>query len=75
MSTRASMLVGRSTSTPPQKTRATAEAVREKGHFYKPLPKEFRRDGFVYRRIANEGVPRYTNRGGAAFLTRAFAGR
>jgi hypothetical protein len=35
-------------------TRATAEAGSKKGH-YKPLPKEFRRDGFQYRQIAREG--------------------
>lgn len=37
------------------KTRATAEAWGQKGHSYKPLPKEFRRDGFQYRQIAREG--------------------
>ena len=36
------------------KTRATAEGGTKKGH-YKPLPKEFRRDGFNYRQIAREG--------------------
>ncbi len=36
------------------KTRATAEAWGKKCHFYKPLPKEFRRDGFTYRQIARE---------------------
>src|SRR5437773_1663470 len=36
------------------KTRPTAEAWTKKGH-YKPLPKEFRRDGFEYRQIAREG--------------------
>jgi hypothetical protein len=36
------------------KTRATAEGGSEKSH-YKPLPKEFRRDGFDYRKIAREG--------------------
>lgn len=36
------------------KTRATAEAGSRKGRF-KPLPKEFRRDGFDYRQIAREG--------------------
>jgi hypothetical protein len=35
--------------------RATAVARTRKGHFYKPLPKEFRRDGFHYRQIAREG--------------------
>jgi hypothetical protein len=38
-----------------RKTRATAEAWSKKGHFYRPLPKEFRRDGFDYRQIAREG--------------------
>ena len=55
MSTRASMYIGRPTSTPTQKARATAEARCGKGHFYKPLPKQFRRDGFNYRQIAREG--------------------
>jgi len=36
------------------KTRAAAEAWGKKRH-YKPLPKEFRRDGFDYRQIAREG--------------------
>src|SRR5262249_56486812 len=34
-----------------QKTSARAEAHSQKGH-YKPLLKEFRRDGFNYRQIA-----------------------
>lgn len=38
-----------------QKTRATAEARSKEGRFYKPLPKEFRHDGFTYRQIAREG--------------------
>jgi hypothetical protein len=38
-----------------QKTRATAKARSPKGHPYKPLPKEFQRDGFNYRQIAREG--------------------
>jgi hypothetical protein len=37
------------------KTRATAEGGRKKGRFYKPLRKEFRRDGFTYQQIAREG--------------------
>jgi hypothetical protein len=37
-----------------RKTRATPEAWGKKGH-YRPLPKEFRRDGFTYRQIAREG--------------------
>jgi hypothetical protein len=36
------------------KTRATAEAWSKKGHSYKPLQKEFHRDGFTYRQIARE---------------------
>jgi hypothetical protein len=36
------------------KARATAEAWGKKGHF-KPLPREFRGDGFQYRQIAREG--------------------
>ncbi len=27
----------------------------KEGHFYKPLPKEFRRHGFNYRQIARQG--------------------
>jgi hypothetical protein len=34
---------------------ATVEGGSKKGRFYKPLPKEFRRDGFNYRQIAREG--------------------
>jgi hypothetical protein len=37
------------------KTRATAEAWSKKRHSYKPLPLQFRRDGFTYRQIAREG--------------------
>jgi hypothetical protein len=37
------------------KIRSTAEAGSKKSHFYKPLPKEFRRDGFTYTLIAREG--------------------
>jgi hypothetical protein len=42
---------------PPEraKTRATAEAWGKEGQFYRPLPTEFRRDGFQYRQIAREG--------------------
>ena len=36
-----------------RKTRATAEGEGKKGRF-KPLPKEFRRDGFIYRQVARE---------------------
>jgi hypothetical protein len=38
-----------------QKTCATAEALGTKGHSWKPLPTQFRRDGFAYRKIAREG--------------------
>ena len=37
------------------KTRAGAEGQGKKRHFYKPLPKQFRRDGFIYRQIARQG--------------------
>jgi hypothetical protein len=37
------------------KTRPTAEGGIKKGQFYKPLAKEFHRDGFQYRQIAREG--------------------
>ena len=42
---------------PPEtaKTRATTEARSKEGRFYKPLPKEFRHDGYSYRQIAREG--------------------
>ena len=36
------------------KTSCRAEAWSKKRHSYKPLPKEFRRDGFDYRQIARE---------------------
>jgi len=36
------------------KMRAGAEAGTKKGRFYKPFPKEFRRDGFTHRQIARE---------------------
>ena len=36
------------------KMRAGAGAGTKKGRFYKPLPKEFRRDGFTHRQIARE---------------------
>jgi hypothetical protein len=55
MSSPASALTRRSIPPPTQKTRAAAEAWSKKGQFYKPLPKEFRRDGFSYRQIAREG--------------------
>jgi hypothetical protein len=37
------------------KTRATAQAGSGKGRFYKPLSKEFRRDGFAYKQVARQG--------------------
>src|SRR5262245_50275161 len=37
-----------------QKTSARAEAGSKKRRFYRPLPKEFRRDGFNYRQIARQ---------------------
>jgi hypothetical protein len=39
----------------PSKARATAEAGSQKRHFYKPLPTQFRHDGFDYRQIVREG--------------------
>jgi hypothetical protein len=39
---------------PEIKTRATAEAGSKKGHSYKPLPIQFRRDGFNYQQIVRE---------------------
>jgi hypothetical protein len=54
MSTGASKLIGQSASILLQKTRATAEAGTKKSH-YRPLPKEFRHDGFTFRQIAHEG--------------------
>ena len=36
-------------------TSPRAERRGKKGGFYKPLQKEFRRDGFSYRQIAREG--------------------
>lgn len=38
-----------------RKTSATAEACTKERHSYKPLRKEFRRDGFNYRQVAREG--------------------
>jgi hypothetical protein len=37
------------------KTRARAEGGNKKGHSYRPLPTQFRRDGFDFRQIAREG--------------------
>ena len=53
MSKAASFFVGQSISTRADKTRARAEASGKKSHF-KPLPQEFRHDGFTYRQIARE---------------------
>ena len=36
------------------KTRATAQGGGKRRHSYKPLPKEFRRDGFTYKQIARQ---------------------
>ena len=55
MTTRAPAVFRRPVSASFQKTRATAEARSKKSQFYKPLPKEFRHDGFQYRQIAREG--------------------
>lgn len=38
------------------KARATAEVGSQKGHFYRPLPTRFRRDGFDYRQTARKGA-------------------
>lgn len=51
---RGSAFTGHSLPVAFEKTRARAEAWGEKSHFYKPLPKEFRHDGFKYRQIARE---------------------
>jgi hypothetical protein len=48
-------VVGDSMSPQAQKTRATVEAKSKKGYFYKPLPGQFRRNGFQVRQIAREG--------------------
>ena len=40
---------------PARKTISAAEAEGKKRHLYKPLSKQFRRDGFTYRQIAREG--------------------
>jgi hypothetical protein len=67
MSRRGSVLIRRSIPASTQKTSATAEARTKEGHF-RPLPKEFRRDGFLYRQIAREGNAAITNRLGLAAL-------
>jgi hypothetical protein len=41
--------------TPTLKTRAAPEARSKKRPSYKPLPTQFRRDGFKYRQIARQG--------------------
>ena len=38
-----------------RKTCARAEAGGKKRHFYKPLPKEFRKNGFNYRQFMRDG--------------------
>jgi hypothetical protein len=48
------MLVGLPIPSLSPKASATAEASSKKSH-YRPLPKEFRHDGFTYRQIAREG--------------------
>ena len=55
MNSGASLLFRRSTSTPARKTSAGAEACTKERHSYKPLRKEFQRDGFNYRQVAREG--------------------
>jgi hypothetical protein len=40
---------------PDAKTRSGAEGGSSKRHFYRPLPKEFRHDGFEYHQTAREG--------------------
>lgn len=40
---------------PVRKTISAAEAGGKERHLYKPLPKQFRHNGFQYRQIAREG--------------------
>jgi hypothetical protein len=47
-------LAGQSVALSAKKTPATAEAWGKKSH-YRPLPKEFRHDGLIFRQIAREG--------------------
>jgi hypothetical protein len=47
-------VVGQSMALSSEKTRASAEGGGKKDRLYKPLQKEFRRDGFTYRQIARE---------------------
>jgi len=55
VSTTGSANIRRPMSTRPQKTSATAEGGTKERHSYRPLRKEFCRDGFTYRQIAHEG--------------------
>lgn len=55
MSKRASVLIRGSTHSPTHKTRSTVEARSKESHFYKPLPTQFRRDGFDFRQIVRQG--------------------
>jgi hypothetical protein len=50
----ASAFVGHPIHSSTPKTSATAQAEGKKRQFYKPLPKQFRRDGFDFRQIARE---------------------
>jgi len=52
--TKRSALVSDLIRAPLLKTCATAEAWSKKGHSYKPLSTQLRRDGFAYRQIARE---------------------
>jgi len=52
---RARSFVGDLIPPPSRKASATAEAGSKKGCFYKPLPKQFLRDGYSYRQIARQG--------------------
>ena len=52
---RVSATVGHPVRLPNRQTSATAEAGSKKGCFYKPLPKQFLRDGYSYRQIARQG--------------------
>src|SRR5438552_11357017 len=49
------ILVGDSLPSSILKTTATVEASSKEGHSHKPLPTRFRRGGFDYRQIAQEG--------------------
>jgi hypothetical protein len=52
---RVSATVGHPVRLPNRQTSATAEGGSKKGCFYKPLPKQFLRDGYSYRQIARQG--------------------